>query len=43
MTDIGKSMTAGEVTDLKPASDDDFAGILIGKALSGSLSSFPAT
>ena len=41
VTDIGKSMTAGDVTDLKPATDDDFAGILIGKALSGSLSSFP--
>ena len=41
VTDIGKSMTAGEVSDLAPATDDDFAGILIGKALSGSLSSFP--
>ena len=41
VTDIGKSMTAGEVTDLKPASGDDFAGIIIGKPLSGSLSSFP--
>jgi lipoprotein-releasing system permease protein len=41
VTDIGKSMTAGEVADLKPATDADFAGILIGKALSGTLSSFP--
>ena len=26
VTDIGKSMTAGAVADLKPATDDDFAG-----------------
>jgi lipoprotein-releasing system permease protein len=41
VTDIGKSMTAGALADLRPATDDDFAGILIGKGLSGSLSSFP--
>jgi len=41
VTDIGKSMTAGQVTDLKPATEDEFAGIVIGKDLSGSLSAFP--
>ena len=34
-------MTAGAVEDLKPASEDAFAGILIGKDLSGTLSAFP--
>jgi len=41
VTDIGRSMTAGAVEDLRPASEDAFAGILIGKDLSGSLAAFP--
>jgi lipoprotein-releasing system permease protein len=41
VTDIGRSMTAGAVGDLKPATDDAFAGILIGKDLSGSLGALP--
>src|SRR4051812_13245896 len=31
VTDIGRAMTAGAVEDLKPATEDAFAGILIGK------------
>lgn len=41
VTDLGRAMTAGAVEDLKPATDDAFAGILIGKDLSGKLSAFP--
>jgi lipoprotein-releasing system permease protein len=41
VTDIGRAMTVGVVEDLKPVSEDSFAGILIGKDLSGSLSAFP--
>jgi lipoprotein-releasing system permease protein len=41
VTDIGKAMTAGQVADLRAATEDEFAGILIGRDLSGSLSSFP--
>jgi lipoprotein-releasing system permease protein len=41
VTDIGRSMTAGAVDDLGPATDEAFAGILIGKELSGTLSAFP--
>jgi lipoprotein-releasing system permease protein len=41
VTDIGRAMTAGVVEDLRPATEDSFAGILIGKDLSGSLSAFP--
>lgn len=41
VTDIGKSMTAGAVEDLRPASDEAFAGILIGRELSGVLGAFP--
>jgi lipoprotein-releasing system permease protein len=40
VTDIGRSMTAGAVEDLRPATEDEFAGILIGKDLSGALSAF---
>ena len=41
VTDLGRSMTSGSVSDLHPATDDQFAGILIGKDLSGKLSAFP--
>ncbi len=41
VTDIRRSMTAGTVEDLQPATEDAFAGILIGKDLSGTLSAFP--
>jgi lipoprotein-releasing system permease protein len=41
VTDIGKSMTAGDLAELRPATDEAFASIVIGKALSGSLSAFP--
>jgi lipoprotein-releasing system permease protein len=41
VTDIRRAMTAGSLDDLRPASDDDLAGILIGKDLSGTLSAFP--
>jgi lipoprotein-releasing system permease protein len=41
VTDIGTSMTAGAVEDLRPASDEAFAGILIGRELSGVLGAFP--
>ncbi|MGE3885305.1 MAG: lipoprotein-releasing ABC transporter permease subunit [Vicinamibacterales bacterium] len=41
VTDIRRSMTAGAVEDLHPATDEEFAGILIGKDLSGTLSAFP--
>jgi lipoprotein-releasing system permease protein len=41
VTDIGRSMTDGAVEDLRPATEDGFASILIGKDLSGSLSAFP--
>lgn len=40
VTDIGRSMTAGAVEDLRPATEDQFAGILIGHELSGTLSAF---
>jgi lipoprotein-releasing system permease protein len=40
VTDIGRSMTAGAVEDLHPATDEAFAGILIGKDLSGRLGAF---
>ncbi len=41
VTDIRRSMTAGSLESLGPATEEDFAGILIGTALSGSLSAFP--
>ncbi|MCC7177168.1 MAG: lipoprotein-releasing ABC transporter permease subunit [Acidobacteria bacterium] len=41
VTDLRRSMTAGAVEDLRPATEDAFAGILIGKDLSGTLSAFP--
>jgi lipoprotein-releasing system permease protein len=40
VTDIGRSMTDGAVEDLRPATDEALAGILIGKDLSGRLSAF---
>ncbi len=41
VTDIRRSMTAGAVEDLRPATEEAFAGILIGRDLSGTLSAFP--
>lgn len=41
VTDIRRSMTAGAADDLGPATDEEFAGILIGKDLSGTLGAFP--
>ncbi|MCC7240557.1 MAG: ABC transporter permease [Acidobacteria bacterium] len=41
VTDIGRAMTAGSLEDLHPATDEDFAGILIGRDLSGTLGAFP--
>lgn len=41
VTDIGRSMTAGSLDDLRPSSDEAFAGILIGRELSGTLGAFP--
>jgi lipoprotein-releasing system permease protein len=41
VTDIRRSMTAGAADDLRPATDEEFAGILIGKDLSGTLGAFP--
>jgi len=41
VTDIRRSMTAGAANDLRPATDEEFAGILIGKELSGTLGAFP--
>lgn len=41
VTDIREATTAGSVDHLRPATDDELAGILIGRELSGSLSAFP--
>src|SRR5690606_13469471 len=41
VTDIRQATTAGSVDELGPATDDELAGILIGRDLSGSLSAFP--
>jgi lipoprotein-releasing system permease protein len=41
VTDIRRSMTAGAVEDLRPATEGDFATILVGKELSGALAAFP--
>jgi lipoprotein-releasing system permease protein len=40
VTDIRRSMTDGRVEALAPATENDFAGIVIGRDLSGSLSAF---
>ena len=41
VTDLARAMTSGAIEDLHSAGDDAFAGILIGKSLSGALSAFP--
>ncbi|MEZ5284446.1 MAG: FtsX-like permease family protein [Vicinamibacterales bacterium] len=41
VTDLGRAMTAGSIDDLHPATEEDFAGILIGRDLSGTLGAFP--
>jgi len=41
VTDIRRSMTAGSVEDLHPATEEEFAGIFIGRDLSGTLGAFP--
>jgi lipoprotein-releasing system permease protein len=41
VTDIGRSITAGALTDLNPASDEDFAGIFLGKDLASQLGVLP--
>jgi lipoprotein-releasing system permease protein len=41
VTDIGRSITAGSLKDLAPASEDDFAGIFLGKDLASSLGVLP--
>jgi lipoprotein-releasing system permease protein len=41
VTDIGRSITAGTLSDLAPASEDDFAGIFLGKDLASLLGVLP--
>ncbi len=41
VTDIGRSITAGSLKDLAPASEDDFAGIFLGKDLASRLGVLP--
>jgi lipoprotein-releasing system permease protein len=41
VTDIRRATTSGSLDDLGPATDDRLAGILIGKALGGTLGAFP--
>lgn len=41
VTDLARSMTAGAISDLHPATDESFASILIGTQLSGVLGAFP--
>lgn len=41
VTDLGRALTAGTMDDLGPATDDEFAGIFIGRELSGTLGAFP--
>jgi lipoprotein-releasing system permease protein len=41
VTDIRRSMTDGSLDALAPATEEDFAGVLIGRDLSGTLSAFP--
>lgn len=40
VTDVGRALTDGAISELGPATDDAFAGILIGRELSGALGAF---
>jgi lipoprotein-releasing system permease protein len=41
VTDIGRAITAGSLKNLDPASDEDFAGIFLGKDLASQLGVLP--
>ena len=41
VTDLGRAITAGSLKDLDPASEDDFAGIFLGKDLASQLGVLP--